>query len=329
MGRGLATFLFRISTSKNNVSRVKFMLSNPYFHSFRQFENWVLDEDPFVPSFNVPRREFSTSLVGLVGKFRNYGDANVRPFSSVVENGDDDDGGGEDSVMRGSRRKRSKEGKYIGDFVRSIDFDCVNENKGEDGVDGFNENGLYVSRDVGTEHESDKDNEDIVDFMRTNGFDVVRENSDEDGVDDFNEIDMCDATVVESEYESKDLGNDRTGGGKQVAFCDPVELYHELRNTENRAKLKRADWEIVLEVFNYFSKSGWAANQSLAIYIGRSFFPTAVHKFRSFFFKKCSSAVAEHVISLGPSDAAVKFLFPIFVEFCIEEFPMRSSSFEA
>ncbi|XVF16607.1 hypothetical protein REPUB_Repub10bG0046400 [Reevesia pubescens] len=327
MGRGLATILFRIYTSKNNVSRVKFILSNRYFHSFRQFENWGLDKDPFVPSFDVPRREFSTSLVGLGGKFRNYGDANVRPFSSVVENGDDD--GGEDGEMHSSRSKRSMEGKYIVDFVKSTDFVGVNENKNEDDVDGFNENDMYGSRDVESECESDKEKKDIVDFMRTIDFDGVHENSDEDAVDDFKENGACDSTVVESEYESDDVGSDRTVVGKQVAFCDHVELYQEFRNNENRAKLKRADWEIVQEVFNYFIKSGWAANQSLAIYIGRSFFPTAAHKFRSFFFKKCSAVVAEHVISLGPSDAAVKFLFPIFVEFCIEEFPNEIKQFRS
>ncbi|KAK7832465.1 dexh-box atp-dependent rna helicase dexh18 [Quercus suber] len=52
-----------------------------------------------------------------------------------------------------------------------------------------------------------------------------------------------------------------------------------------------------------------------------SFFPTAVQKFRNFFFNKCSADVFKYVVSLGPSDDAVKFLFPIFVEYCLEEFP--------
>ena len=74
-------------------------------------------------------------------------------------------------------------------------------------------------------------------------------------------------------------------------------------------------------MFSYFGKSGWASNQALAIYIGMSFFPTAVQKFRYFFFKKCSADVFKYVVLLGPSDDAVKFLFPIFVEYCLEEFP--------
>lgn len=163
MGRGLATFLFRIYTSNKNVSRVKFMLINPCFHSFRQFENWVSDKDSF-------RRQLSMSLIG---KFRNYGDVNVRPFSFVVENGDDD-----------------------------------NENKG------------------------------VVDFKKVNDFDGVHWNSDEDGIDGMkeNDVNVCDSRVIESESDSDDrtVVND-----KQVGFRNPVELYQELCNNENRMKWKR------------------------------------------------------------------------------------------
>ncbi|KAF3956527.1 hypothetical protein CMV_018357 [Castanea mollissima] len=58
-----------------------------------------------------------------------------------------------------------------------------------------------------------------------------------------------------------------------------------------------------------------------------SFFPTAVQKFQNFFFKKCSADVFKYVVSLGPSDDAVKFLFPIFVEYCLEEFPNEIKRF--
>nr|POE49940.1 dexh-box atp-dependent rna helicase dexh18, mitochondrial [Quercus suber] len=46
-----------------------------------------------------------------------------------------------------------------------------------------------------------------------------------------------------------------------------------------------------------------------------------VQKFWNFFFKKCSANVFKYVVSLGPSDDAVKSLFPIFVEYCLKEFP--------
>ncbi|KAL4334015.1 hypothetical protein GQ457_07G002710 [Hibiscus cannabinus] len=310
MGRGLATFLFRLYTPKKNVSRVKFMLSNRHFHSSRQFENWVSDKHPFVPPSDVPRRELSRSLIGLAGKVSYFGDANVRPFSSVVENGDDDDDG-----VRDSNTERSKDGECN---LNSVKSDIVNEHNVEYGVDGSNENGMHGSNDKG-----------IVNFMRINDFDDEHDNSDEDDIDCFKENDVCDSMAVESESETDDICSERTVSGERVSVRDPVELYQELRNNDNGVKLNRSDWETVQEVFKYFSRSGWAANQSLAIYIGRSFFPTAVHKFLAFFLKKCSAEVTEHLVSLGPSNAAVKFLFPIFVEFCIEEFPDEIKQFRS
>ncbi|GMI99227.1 hypothetical protein like AT5G39840 [Hibiscus trionum] len=314
MGRGLGVFLLRIYTSKQNVSRVKFVLPNRCFHSFRRFENWVSDKHPFPPPSDVPRREFSTGLVGLVGKVRDFSDANVRPFSSVVENGDDDGVGGEDNRMHDSRIERSKDGKYTLNSVKSVDFDTPNEHNC---ADGFNENGMYGSNDVELGHGNYKDDRDVVDFMRIIDFDGENENLDENGV--------CDSRAVESD----DMSSDRTVNGKQLSLRDPAELYRELRNNENGVNLNRSDWDTIQEVFKYFSRSGWAANQSLAIYIGRSFFPTAVDKFRTFFLKKCSADVTEHLVSLGPSNAAVKFLFPIFVEFCIEEFPDEIKQFRS
>ncbi|KAL4614945.1 hypothetical protein ACB092_07G089200 [Castanea dentata] len=118
-----------------------------------------------------------------------------------------------------------------------------------------------------------------------------------------------------------DVGLESCEGHLNVALRNPVEVYRELRNAEKGAKQTRCDWEVMQQVFSYFGKSGWASNQALAIYIGMSFFPTAVQKFRNFFFKKCSADVFKYVVSLGPSDDAVKFLFPIFVEYCLEEFP--------
>uniref|UniRef100_A0A6N2L6X8 RNA helicase n=1 Tax=Salix viminalis TaxID=40686 RepID=A0A6N2L6X8_SALVM len=59
-----------------------------------------------------------------------------------------------------------------------------------------------------------------------------------------------------------------------------------------------------------------------------SFFHTAVNHFRNFFFKKCSARLAVHLVYIGASDKAVKFLFPIFVEYCIEEFPDEIKRFQ-
>ncbi|KAL6141247.1 hypothetical protein ACLB2K_059537 [Fragaria x ananassa] len=142
-----------------------------------------------------------------------------------------------------------------------------------------------------------------------------------------NEAVVSDLMVEEGSEE--DVNSMRAVSFQHVASRDPVELYRELCNNEKGAKQSRSDWETLQETFGYFGKSGWATDQALAIYIGRSFFPHAVHKFRSFFFKKCSADVAKYLVFLGPSNDAVKFLFPLFVEYCLEEFPDEIKRFRS
>ncbi|KAJ7970977.1 putative ATP-dependent RNA helicase, mitochondrial [Quillaja saponaria] len=149
--------------------------------------------------------------------------------------------------------------------------------------------------------------------------------------DDGAESSMCDSTVTE--LEDNDSGRDgvdsvRYGQHEHVASRDPVELYRALCSVERGAKLGHSS-SALMEVFDYFAKSGWASNQALAIYIGLSFFPTAVHKFHKFFFKKCSTDVANYLISLGPCDKAVKYLFPVFIEYCLKEFPDEIKRFRS
>ncbi|KAL2480796.1 ATP-dependent RNA helicase SUV3L [Abeliophyllum distichum] len=124
-----------------------------------------------------------------------------------------------------------------------------------------------------------------------------------------------------------ELGNEDIGSEEQrlnfvqIANSDPVEIYKEIRDGVKSEKQSRADWDTLIEIFRSFSQSGWASSQALAVYIGASFFPTAVHEFRNFFFKKYKTNLVKYLVSLGPGDDADRFLFPIFVEFCIEEFP--------
>ncbi|KAI3977813.1 hypothetical protein MKX01_040558 [Papaver californicum] len=123
-------------------------------------------------------------------------------------------------------------------------------------------------------------------------------------------------------YSTEINGNEIDSCSEIVAYRDPVKLYEELRDSEqNEAKLTTSELDDVDKIFNCFVKSGWASNQALAIYIGLSFFPTAVRKFQTFFKNKCTGDVAKHLISLGTSEESERFLFPIFVEFCLEEFP--------
>ncbi|RAL45425.1 hypothetical protein DM860_013821 [Cuscuta australis] len=110
---------------------------------------------------------------------------------------------------------------------------------------------------------------------------------------------------------------------------DPVEIYGELRGSKKSIKKTRADWDACNEIFRSFAKSGWASNQALAIYIGASFFPTAVIKFSKFFFMNSNTDLVKYLVSLGPSHESKKFLFPIFVEFCFEEFPDEIKRFRS
>lgn len=134
-------------------------------------------------------------------------------------------------------------------------------------------------------------------------------------------IDSVESSSSSSMDELEKKNSEQFEQCMHVASRDPVELYRELCSAEKGAKLQRSEVEMLQEVFNFFAKSGWASNQALAIYIGLSFFPTAAHKFHNFFRKKCPADVAKYLVSLGPCDAAFKFLFPIFVEFCLENFP--------
>lgn len=140
-------------------------------------------------------------------------------------------------------------------------------------------------------------------------------------------------TAVELDHSGAEnvegVGSKVVPGYQHVGARDPLEIYRELRDAERGKKHTRLDWDALFEIFGSFSKSGWASNQALAVYIGASFFPTAAHKFRKFFFNKSKADVAKYLISLGPGDAADRFLFPIFVEFCLEQFPDEIKRFRS
>lgn len=118
-----------------------------------------------------------------------------------------------------------------------------------------------------------------------------------------------------------------TSNYAEIANRNPVEIYKELKGARKSKVQSRSDWDIMYEVLSYFCQSGWASNQALAIYIGASFFPLAARKFSSFFKKKSDNDLAKYLASIGPGDEADKFLFPIFAEFCMEEFPNEIKRF--
>ncbi|KAL7116219.1 hypothetical protein ACP275_04G229300 [Erythranthe tilingii] len=107
----------------------------------------------------------------------------------------------------------------------------------------------------------------------------------------------------------------------RIANRDPLEIYKELKEGLNSEDKSISDCETLHEIMSCFTKSGWASNQALAVYIGASFFPFAARNFGSFFSKKCNNDLAKYLVSLGPGNEADTFLFPIFVEYCMEKFP--------
>lgn len=146
------------------------------------------------------------------------------------------------------------------------------------------------------------------------------------------------SSLAENATSSSDLvvgdgviseGNGKTSKGfANVAFRDPVEIYKEIKDACKSYKQTREEWDTLNEIFGCFSRSGWASNQALAVYIGSAFFPTAAQKFRSFFLKRCQGDVVKYLVSLGPGNEAERFLFPIFVEYCLEEFPNEIKRFK-
>ncbi|OVA13354.1 Helicase [Macleaya cordata] len=231
MARGPVTSLYRICSSRKNVSRVRFSLSNRSFHCITDRECSSAPKSSISVSLDSPIQRRLTGLIYLQNiqlasesrKFRVFNLIHWKPYSTEIENGDK-----------------------------------------------IEENGI------------------------------------------------CDSTAIES-MPIIDSSSENTNSFKNVALRDPVKLYRDLRNSEKGGKQTLSGREILHEIFRSFAKSGWASNQALAIYIGLSYFPTAVSNFRNFFLKKCPADVFKYLISIGPCEESERFLFPIFVEFCLEE----------
>ncbi|XP_071735406.1 DExH-box ATP-dependent RNA helicase DExH18, mitochondrial-like [Rutidosis leptorrhynchoides] len=134
---------------------------------------------------------------------------------------------------------------------------------------------------------------------------------------------------IEDDKTSDHVSESKSHGLAHVGAVDPVELYRRLKDGPNSRKIELEELDELKEIFGCFSRSGWASNQALAIYIGASFFPTAAHKFQNFVFKNCGRDIVDHLLSLGPGIEAERFLFPIFVEFCLEQFPDEIKKFRA
>ncbi|KAI4320429.1 hypothetical protein MLD38_033911 [Melastoma candidum] len=143
------------------------------------------------------------------------------------------------------------------------------------------------------------------------------------------DTDLRNRNALFAELDDPDHESEGDGMDRNLGSCDPRELYEELCNTEENARLAHSDLLKLQDIFRCFASSGWASNQALGIYIGKSFFPTAVHKFHEFFLQKSHADIVTYLLSLGPSDEALKFLFPIFVEHCLVMFPDEIKKFRS
>lgn len=296
MARCRLTYLLRrwSSSSNSSASQVGVLLSHP--------------QSRCNLSGFLSNRRFSSSSNSFFGesslfqsKFSFHG---AKAFSTIggEESNDsvDDNGGAIDSKL---------ENEHFDDVDIATSV--------EHGDESIDEPGLWSSYG----RYADFDDDDIVANVGTIVSEVKNEH--------FDDNDAAAISQLEAEpLDEVGLRKNYDGYG-QITSHEPVDIYRQLRDMPKDAKLCKEDWLLLQEIFGRFARSAWASNQALAIYIGASFFPTAVHKFRGFFLKHCQDDLAKYLLSLGSSDEAEKFLFPVFVEFCLEEFPDEIKKFRS
>ncbi|XP_057731624.1 DExH-box ATP-dependent RNA helicase DExH18, mitochondrial [Arachis stenosperma] len=277
----MATTLFNLCTRRRTIHRLKVLLLSNTHHFSAASTSQFRNFDAPIRSFSTHFRKPRFPLRFL--QSWNLSGGTTLPMRQFSD--DAGDGGGE--------KDTAAESDY--EFGKSVSFEPENEVNGVSSLSGS----VVVENDDTNECNSEVD-DDSIECNSSSSSSIGRD---------------------ELENNNNNNNNQNSEEFASVALRDPVELYRALCDAKKGAKLERSEGEVLLEVFNYFAKSGWASNQALAIYIGLSFFPTAASKFHHFFRKKCPADVARYLVSLGPSDSAVKFLFPIFVEFCLDNFP--------
>lgn len=290
MGRGAATSLLRICRSKDQGSKNRAFLSYRCFGSGAECGRSASRDHRFNSNFDARSCLSSGSLVHLLQKnllcrspyLMVVSAVDARLYSSA-EKGKDL----EDAHVFGSKVI----GGENGDGVESLKFaECLN---------------LLAVAEDGDDLKGENTHKPV-------SFD---ENGGSDASDEWH-------MVTGEEDGSRGSVSSTIGVPyKNVGSRDPVDLYRELRDSEEPVKLTHDNYKTLQEIFRCFTESPWASNQALAIYIGKSFFPTASRKFQAFFTEKHPTDITMYLVSLGPCNDAVKFLFPIFVEFCLEEFP--------
>ncbi|KAG0499637.1 hypothetical protein HPP92_004328 [Vanilla planifolia] len=104
-------------------------------------------------------------------------------------------------------------------------------------------------------------------------------------------------------------------------FYDATNVYRSLLSADGSEKITSDQRDSLFNICQSFAKSPWVSDQALAAYIPSSFFLTATRRFRQFFLQRCTRHIFHQLDSLGPTHKADRFLLPIFIDYCLEEFP--------
>lgn len=151
-------------------------------------------------------------------------------------------------------------------------------------------------------------------------FSVLSEQG-EQTTDTAEKTETATETEISEDAESSKEGEVSVRSTGDILSSDPAVLFQEMSQSTGDSKLTKSEMEQLTEILRWFAKTGWARDQALALYINASFFPTAVSKFGKFFVGKCRRDVLDYLMKLGPCKESDRFLFPIFMEFCLKEFP--------
>ncbi|CAM6087359.1 unnamed protein product [Calypogeia fissa] len=123
---------------------------------------------------------------------------------------------------------------------------------------------------------------------------------------------------------SSHQGEDGVDGAE---FSNPRALYRTLVESKGGRPYQNQDKARLNSIFYRFAVSGWVSDQALSLYINSKFFPSTASRFRKFFMHKSSQELRAYVAAMGATNEALQFLFPIFAEFCIHEFPTEISRY--
>ena len=101
---------------------------------------------------------------------------------------------------------------------------------------------------------------------------------------------------------------------------------------QRRTPLHKTTKEQLNEALLAFQRSGWAADQAIAIYVNAQLFPKATGKFRKFLLRHADASLARAIASChDPKDARAleRAIFPLFARYAVAEYASDIASYRA